>query len=125
MNINDRDINFLSVETEVQGKIFFDQTARIHGVVRGELHGRPGSTLILMETALVEGKIFADQLIVDGFVQGDIVARGRVTITRLGRVVGKIHSPRLHLEPGSYFDGSCSMEGETLLVSSSLQPALT
>ncbi len=123
--MNDREINFLSADTEIQGKVLFDQTARIHGVIRGELHGRPGSTLILMESSLVEGKIFADQLIIDGFVQGDIVARGRVTITRLGRVVGKIHSPRIHMEPGAYFDGNCSMEGETLVVSGSMQPALT
>lgn len=103
-------INIIGEKTRLEGKLVFDDTSRVHGTLVGEVLAREGSTLILAETSLVEGNISADTLIVDGFVQGDIVARTRVMISRTGRVVGNIRAPSLKLEPGSYFEGRSRMD---------------
>ncbi|MDR3607995.1 MAG: polymer-forming cytoskeletal protein [Oligoflexia bacterium] len=108
--IQESAINVIAEETRIEGKIVFDQISRVHGVLVGEVKAKNGSTLILAETAMVEGSIDADRLIIDGYVKGDIVAHGKVTISRTGRVVGNIHAPSLELEFGSYFEGKCAME---------------
>lgn len=110
--IRESSINMVAEGTRVEGKIQFDQVARVNGTLVGEIHAREGSTLILSETAVVEGSIQAETLMVDGYVHGNISATKRVVVSRTGRVIGNISTPTLSLEFGSYFDGNCSMEKE-------------
>lgn len=108
--IRESAINIISEGTQIEGKITFDQISRFHGVLRGEAHARDGSTLILSESSVIEGDIFADTLMIDGFVHGNIKAKTRVMISGTGRVVGNIDTPSLKLEFGAHFEGNCSME---------------
>ncbi len=103
-------INVISQGTRLEGKLHFDQITRVHGVLVGEVQSREGSTLILSETSVVEGRIHADRLIVDGFVRGDISSIGKVTLSRTGRVVGNIRAASVELEYGAYFEGKCTMD---------------
>jgi cytoskeletal protein CcmA (bactofilin family) len=112
-NIEESAINVIAEGTRIEGQIVLDQISRVHGVLIGEIKAKNGSILILSETAMVEGKIDADRLIIDGYVKGDIVTRGKVTVSRTGRVVGNIHAPSLELEFGAYFEGRCTMEQAT------------
>ncbi len=103
-------INIIAEGTRIEGKMIFDQVTRFHGTLRGEAHARDGSTLILAESALIEGEVHADTLLIDGFVQGNVRAKTRVLISGTGRVVGDIQTPSLKLEFGAYFEGKCNME---------------
>jgi cytoskeletal protein CcmA (bactofilin family) len=109
-NVNESAINLISEGTRIEGKAIFDQISRFHGTLVGEAHGRDGSTLILCESSLIQGDIFADTVMIDGFVQGNIHARTRVVISGTGRVVGNIETPSIKLEFGAYFEGRCMME---------------
>lgn len=116
-------INIVSEGTRIEGKVTFDQISRVHGALVGQVSGAPGSTVILGETAMVEGNIDADTLIVDGFVQGDIRAQTRVLISSTGRVVGNIKTPSLVVEFGAYFEGKCSTEEQPISAGLSPKPA--
>jgi cytoskeletal protein CcmA (bactofilin family) len=109
--IQETSINIVGEGTRVEGEIVFDQVTRVHGVLVGKIRAKEGSTLILGETAVVEGNIDADTLIVDGYVLGDVSARKRLVISRTGRVIGNIHAPNVRVEFGAYFEGRCAMEG--------------
>jgi cytoskeletal protein CcmA (bactofilin family) len=109
-NLHETSVNIVSEGTRIEGKVVFDQVSRFHGTLIGEAHAREGSTLILSESSVVEGDVFADTLMIDGFVQGNIRARTRVIVSGTGRVVGNIQTPSLKLEFGSYFEGRCNME---------------
>jgi cytoskeletal protein CcmA (bactofilin family) len=109
-NLRESAINLVSEGTRIEGKAVFDQVSRFHGTLVGEAHAREGSTLILCESSFVQGDIFADTLMIDGFVEGNIHARTRVTISGTGRVLGNIETPSLKLEFGAYFEGRCNME---------------
>jgi cytoskeletal protein CcmA (bactofilin family) len=102
-------INLVSEGTHIEGKIVFDQISRVHGTLAGNVLAKPGSTLILAETAVVEGNIQADTLMIDGFVRGDIVASTRVVISGSGRVIGNIRTPSLLIDFGAHFEGQCKM----------------
>ena len=103
-------INFIAEGTRLEGKMRFGQISRVHGTLVGEVIAETGSTLILGESAVVEGSIEAETLVVEGYVQGDITASGKVLIAGNGRVIGNIRTSALVLEFGAYFEGKCSME---------------
>jgi cytoskeletal protein CcmA (bactofilin family) len=115
-NIEESAINVIAEGTRIEGLITLDQISRVHGVLVGEIKARTGSVVILSESAMVEGKIDADRLIIDGYVKGDIVTRGKITVSRTGRVVGNIRAPSLELEFGAYFEGQCTMETGPVIV---------
>lgn len=109
-NLHETSVNIIAEGTRIEGKAVFDQVSRFHGTLVGEAHAREGSTLILSESSVIEGDVFADTLRVDGYVQGNIRARTRVIVSGTGRVVGNIETPSLKLEFGAYFEGRCNME---------------
>jgi len=101
--------NLISTQTRIEGRVFFSEITRFHGILIGEAHTHPGSTLILCESAVVEGNIWADTLYIDGFVRGNISAKTRVTLSRSGRVIGNIQCPSIQVETGAYFEGATQM----------------
>lgn len=107
--MNEGSINLIAEGTRLEGEIHFSDVTRVHGTLVGKVHARPGSTLVLCETALVEGDIQADHLIIDGFVRGEIEATGAVKISSTGRVVGNIKTESLTIDFGAYFEGTCAM----------------
>lgn len=109
--IVDSAINIVSEGSQLEGKITFDQITRIHGILKGEIHAKAGSTLILSETGVIEGNVQADTLIIDGYIKGEVHAHSRVVISGTGRVIGNINSPKLVVEFGAHFDGKSVMEG--------------
>lgn len=116
-------INIVAEGTRIEGQVTFDQISRVHGVLVGEVRAKEGSTLILSETAVVEGNIEADTLIIDGYVHGDVFAKTRVVISRTGRVVGNIKSSSLSLEFGAYFEGRCAMPNTGITSTPTPKPA--
>src|SRR5688572_28239176 len=86
--------------TRIEGNITFQQVTRVHGVLVGKVFAQEGSTLILTETAVIEGPIEADSLWIDGYVQGDIDAKSGVVISSTGRVIGNIKTASLRIQPG-------------------------
>lgn len=116
-------VNIVSEGTRLEGKIHFDSISRVHGTLVGEVHGAPGSRLILGETSVVEGNITADTVMVDGYVRGDIAAATRVVVSGTGRVVGNIRTPSLTVDFGAYFEGKCSMDEVPLTSGHALKPA--
>jgi cytoskeletal protein CcmA (bactofilin family) len=121
-SLHETRITIISEGTRIEGEITFDQVTRVHGTLIGKIKAKEGSTLILCETAVVEGNIEADTLIIDGYVQGKIEAKNRVVISRTGRVIGTIKTSSLQLEFGSYFEGRCAMEKQMIGASPSPNP---
>ncbi len=98
---------------------FMDKGVRLEGTLEisgmfrldAELKGNIVSdqTLILGESAKVEGQIEGNHVVISGRFDGVIMAKGRVEIQAKGVVTGEIHSPCLVIEPGGIFDGRCHM----------------
>ncbi len=108
--IQESSINVIAEGTRLEGKIYFDHVSRVHGELKGEIFAKEGSTLILSETAYVEGDIHADTLIIDGFVQGNIEAKSKVVLSTTGRVIGNITAPSLSIGFGAFFEGESRVE---------------
>ena len=93
--------------SEFEGKLNFEGTARIGGKFRGEIY--TNDSLIISEGAMVEGRIEADTVVINGEMIGDVMARSRVEIHRPGILRGTIITNSLYIEEGVVFEGTTKM----------------
>jgi cytoskeletal protein CcmA (bactofilin family) len=70
--------------------------------------------LIIGETGDVEADIEAASISINGKVKGSLKAKDLIEIFSLGRVTGKMIAPKLIIEEGAFFQGSCQMELKAL-----------
>jgi cytoskeletal protein CcmA (bactofilin family) len=103
---------FIDKDTEIIGDIRFNDSFRIDGKFKGKILS--GNTLIVGENGNVEADIEVRSVSINGRVKGSINTKDRVEIFSKGRVTGKIIAPKLIIEEGAFFQGTCQMELKAL-----------
>lgn len=98
--------------SEFEGKLTFEGTVRIDGVLKGEVFSN--DVLIVGEGARLEAEIDIGDIIIQGTVIGNIRARRSIEVLAPGRVNGDMTTPSLQIEKGVVFEGRSFMEGQTL-----------
>ncbi len=101
---------FLGKNCLFEGKMTFEGVFRLDGKLEGEIF-RSG-TLIISETALIKGKVEVDVLILNGRVEGEIIARERVEIHSGGKLYGSVFTPALVIQDGGILEGNCRMRSK-------------
>jgi cytoskeletal protein CcmA (bactofilin family) len=91
-----------------EGKLTFEGTVRIDGRFKGEVF--TDDTLVIGEGAIVEAQLEVGEVIVQGTVIGNIVAKRSIEIHAPGRVKGDLHTPSLQIDKGVMFEGRSFME---------------
>lgn len=99
------EITLFSQGSLIKGEVSIDQTARLHGRVEGKVIGLEPSLVVISETGSVHGAIDGDEVIVDGFVSGNIVARRKIVLSESARVIGDLHAPIIEIKFGCFFEG--------------------
>lgn len=94
--------------TRFEGRVVFEERARIEGTLRGEVFGE--GTLIIGETADVEAHIEVGTLIVRaGTLRGDVIAKELIEVHPEAKVYANITAPVIDLIKGCVFEGQCTM----------------
>lgn len=106
MELLDRALDLLAIDSEIEGEIRVSGTIRIHGTIKGAVIGNEDSEIILCESGYVKGEVRGSKVIIDGYVEGKVFATKSLVLARHGRVRGSLDSPSLMVEPGSFFEGS-------------------
>src|SRR4030066_218480 len=99
---------FLGKETSFEGKMTFQGMFRLEGRFEGEIF--ESGTLIVGESAVIKGKIGVHTLIINGYVEGEVYARGRVEVHSAGKLYGNLITASLIISEGGIFEGYCKME---------------
>ncbi len=99
------ELSLFSQGSFIKGEVTFDRVARVHGRIEGKVIGLTGSVIVVGETASIHGEIQGDEIIIDGFVHGNIEAKTKVTISEYGRLIGDVRSPKFEIRFGAHFDG--------------------
>jgi len=99
---------FVGHGTTLTGETNFQMMLRVDGHLTGTVTSE-GGTLIIGSTGQVDANIGVAVANVNGTVNGDIIATERVQLGRTARVLGNILTPKLVVEDGAIFEGSCSM----------------
>jgi cytoskeletal protein CcmA (bactofilin family) len=98
---------FLNRDSIFEGKVTFEGVFRLEGKVVGEIFN--SGTLILGETAVIQGKLGVDALILNGRVEGEVNAKERVEIHSKGKIYGTVMAPVLVIQDGGILEGNCKM----------------
>ena len=92
--------------TVVRGELRFDQGLRIDGEVVGDVIADDASSLLVIsENARVQGKVMAGYVIINGQVQGPVVATALLELQPKARIVGDVHYEALEMHQGATIDG--------------------
>ncbi len=100
---------FLGAGSRFEGKLSFDEMVRLDGVFAGEINS--SDTLVVGETAEIEGTIQVGALILSGRFTGDIKASATVELRAPAQVTGTIETPSLRIDEKVIFNGEIKMSG--------------
>ncbi|MDQ1353978.1 MAG: hypothetical protein QG657_4287 [Acidobacteriota bacterium] len=104
---------FIDKETEINGDIRFKDSFRIDGKFKGRILA--GASLIVGDTGELEADIVdVGHISINGRVKGTLKATELIEIFSQGRVIGQMLTPKLIIEEGAFFQGSCMMEMKAL-----------
>ncbi len=99
---------FVGSGTSVSGEANFQAMLRVDGHLSGRVSSSDG-TLIVSAGGLVDADIEVAIALINGTVNGDIVATKRIELGRVAKVNGNIQTPALVAEQGALFEGNCRM----------------
>lgn len=93
----------------LKGELTGEEDLLIQGTVEGTIELK-GNQLIIGEQGKVRANLVAKVIIIEGFVEGDLIAHERIEVKASSNVKGNLTSDRVTLEDGAQFRGSIDME---------------
>ena len=93
--------------TTVRGDIVFDGGLRVDGTVVGNVtvaDGKPG-TLVVSESARVDGRIEVTHVVINGTVNGPVVAKDYLELQPKARIAGDVCYRTVEMHVGAVVDG--------------------
>jgi cytoskeletal protein CcmA (bactofilin family) len=99
---------FVGHGTTLTGETEFHAMLRVDGHLIGTVTSAAG-TLIIGTNGQVDANVSVAAAMINGTVNGDVIASEKLQLGRTARVMGNIQSPRLIVEEGAILEGSCSM----------------
>jgi cytoskeletal protein CcmA (bactofilin family) len=104
------DLNgFMDEGTEFHGELRFQDTFRIDGRLTGKVLSE--HTLIVGEAGKVDAEIDCGVVSIRGTVTGRVTGRQRIELLAGSKVQATLVSPKLVIEEGAFFQGTCDMGG--------------
>jgi cytoskeletal protein CcmA (bactofilin family) len=95
---------------KISGEITGNGDFMVNGEVTGDCDIT--GTLTLAGSGYWQGSIRADNVIVAGHVEGDIVARGKVEITNTARIAGTVTGEAIAVAEGAVVEGVMKTTGQ-------------
>jgi cytoskeletal protein CcmA (bactofilin family) len=102
-NMNNTSKNVLGSDVEIKGNIKFAGELAFDGKLDGEIH--TDGTLHLGDSAVINGNISAQTVIVRGKINGNITAKEKIEIKGKTELFGDIRAAKLAVEEGVTFVG--------------------
>lgn len=91
-----------------KGELTGEEGLIIDGKVEGTIDLK-GNQLIIGNKGDIKADVYAQTIIVNGSLTGELHGKEKVHISKTGKVNGNIFSPRVSLEDGAKFKGSIDM----------------
>ena len=101
---------FLGPGSKFEGKLSFDEMVRLDGTFSGEIES--SDTLVVGETAQIDGTINVGAIILSGRFKGTLVATTLVELRAPAQVEGTIETPSLKIGDKVIFNGEVKMPGK-------------
>lgn len=93
--------------TKLKGDFELNGLLRIDGDFQGRVKTK--GKVLVGKNGTAECEIIAGTIVIGGRVKGDIIATEKVTLLSTGKLEGSIKAPRLVIEEGVIFNGTCEI----------------
>ena len=108
--------SLIGTTTVIEGDVVFTGGLRIDGRVKGNVvastaNPEANSTLVISESAHIEGEIRAAHVVVNGTVDGPIFVSEFLELQPRARVTGDVHYKTLEIHLGATLDGKLEHTG--------------
>jgi cytoskeletal protein CcmA (bactofilin family) len=90
-----------------EGKLTFEGTVQIGGFFKGEIFTK--DTLVINSGSKVIAQVEAENIIISGYVEGNLFARKKVIMHPPAVFKGTVTTPSLRIEEGVVFEGASYM----------------
>lgn len=97
----------ITSEVEIKGVIKSAGSVRMDGKLDGDLVSQGDS--ILGKTATMKGNISGSNVVIEGTINGTIVAKDKIEMKAAARITGDIKAKRLAVEDGVTFIGKADV----------------
>ncbi len=111
--VQSSEIAVIGRSIKIDGDLRGEENLRIEGDINGTIQ-LPNHNLTIGKEGRIKADAYAESVIVDGVVDGDLYGSECVTIRASARVKGNIVASRVTLEEGAQFKGSIDMDPESV-----------
>ena len=108
-----REHAMIGASIHIDGDLRGEEDLLIEGEVNGTVQLKNNS-LTIGPQGKVRADVYAQSIIVDGFMEGDLYGSERVAIRKNAQVRGNVTSPRVSLEDGAKFKGAIEMDPQAV-----------
>ena len=108
-----REHAMIGASIHIDGDLRGEEDLLIEGEVNGTVQLKNNS-LTIGPQGKVRADVYAQSIIVDGFMEGDLYGSERVAIRKSAQVRGNVTSPRVSLEDGAKFKGAIEMDPQAV-----------
>ena len=100
--------SLIGAGTRIEGNVLFQGGLRIDGHVQGNIVGSPDqpSMLVISEQARIDGAVHGGHLVVNGSVNGPLVATEMLELQPRAKVRGNVHYKSLEMHQGAIVEGT-------------------
>lgn len=93
--------------TRIIGDVQFSGGFHVDGHIKGNVDAPPesGATLSVSDSGVIEGAVAVPNVILNGTVNGDILAHDRVELGATARVTGNVYYALIEMEMGAEING--------------------
>ncbi len=103
----------IASDVKIKGTIKFDGVMRVDGQVDGELITDKGE-IVVGETGTVRATVKVRSAVIEGRVDGNIIASENVLLKQKARIFGDLQAKTLVIEAGVVIVGKCNVNPEVV-----------
>jgi cytoskeletal protein CcmA (bactofilin family) len=99
----------------IKGDLSAEEAVEIRGRIEGDTTAKQHDVRIV-KGAHIKGNVFAQTIVVEGTVTGNLFGEKMIVLESSAQVQGKIFAPRVRLDDGCRYKGRVSMDAEAPLL---------
>jgi len=114
------DTTVIGADTHIKGDVTFQKTVRVVGTLEGSISGE--GELQVAKGAACKAQVDSSKVVIDGIVEGNVVARETVQLNATGVVKGDIVAGKMVMAEGASFFGKCAVGPEAVKAAGGARP---
>ena len=103
----EKGVTLIAANTELNGDVRFADQLYVNGRVIGNIYADHGdkATVIISDEGSVKGEIRVTDVVINGTVEGNVYASGRLELAAKARVSGNVYYALIEMQLGAMVDG--------------------